>query len=185
MKRLSLFASLALALSFASEGIAAPIVGVTVESVSSDYNTPPWDLQAVHTVDGSGLVGTGHDVVAQGVGNSWQTISQTGTANIVFDLGGLYALDRVHVWNLNFYDPYNGRGAKDVRILTSDDLTAWELPGHQRVQHGIGSRWRSRLRHRRLGLGERALRPVRHPEQLRGVRQRRSRRPVRGPLLHG
>ena len=112
MKRLWVFPGLLVALLFATEAIAAPIAGVAVASVSSEYNVPPWDLQAVHTVDGSGLVGAGHDVVAQGVGDSWQTISATGTANIVFDLGSLYDLDRVHVWNLNFYAPYNGRGPR-------------------------------------------------------------------------
>lgn len=100
-------------LSMASVGLAAPISGVAVKSVSSEYTLAPWDLSAGHVVDGSGLSGGGH-AVTSAAGNSWQTISQTGTGDIVFDLGSAYELASVHVWNLNFYAPYNGRGAKDV-----------------------------------------------------------------------
>ncbi len=104
------------------------IAGVTVHSVSSEYTLAPWDLRAIHVVDGSGLVGAGHDVT-NADGNSWQTITSTDAARIVFDLGALHTLGLVHVWNLNFYAPYNGRGASTVIIRTSTDLSAWTSQG--------------------------------------------------------
>jgi hypothetical protein len=111
---------------------ALPIAGVTVESVSSEYVANGWDLSAIHTVDGSGLSGnpaTHAQTVSPG-GESWQTISQTGAAQIVFDLGGSYALTSMHIWNLNFYAPYNGRGAHEVALSLSPDLGSWDSKGN-------------------------------------------------------
>ncbi len=124
MKHARVVTAFVAGLAISSWALAAPISGVTVESVSSEYTLSPWDLRAVHVVDGSGLSGGGHAVTSVD-GNSWQTISQTGQGTIVFDLGTTYELGSVHVWNLNFYQPYNGRGAKDVTIRTSNDLTNW------------------------------------------------------------
>ncbi len=130
MRRGFAVALLALALCFAGSAVAAPIAGVTVESVSSEFVAYGWDLAASHVVDGSGLSGGLHDVIAYPGSNSWQTISQSGTANIVFDLGALYDLGSLHVWNLNFYAPYNGRGAYSVDILTSTDNSVWSSTGN-------------------------------------------------------
>lgn len=113
----------------AASAMGAPIQGVSVASVSSEFTAFGWDLGAVHTVDGSGLSGGTHAQLVCPGGTSWQTISQTGTGEIVFDLGTTYDLGTVHVWNLNFYAPYNGRGARDVRISTSLDLLDWNLEG--------------------------------------------------------
>jgi hypothetical protein len=84
---------------------AAIITNVSIYSVSSEY-TSGWDLRAIHVVDGSGLSGSpaGH-AVTDASGNYWQTISQTGTGDIQFDLGKVCQLTNVHVWNLNFYAP--------------------------------------------------------------------------------
>ena len=108
---------------------AAPIAGVTVESVSSEFDAYGWDLRAIHVVDGSGLTGGLHSQITYPAGQSWQTISQTGTGQIVFDLGAAYSLGSMHIWNLNFYAPYNGRGAKDVAISISSDLDDWDAMG--------------------------------------------------------
>lgn len=77
-------------------------------------------------LDGSGLSGSpaGH-AVTDASGNSWQTISSTGTGDIQFDLGMVCTLTNVHVWNLNFYAPYNGRGANQVTIRTSTNAIDW------------------------------------------------------------
>ena len=126
-----LAALVAACLAVASVSTAQHVAGVTVHSVSSEYTLDPWDLRAIHTVDGSGLTGGGHDVAAT-TGNSWQTITSSGTGTIVFDLGAVRTLGVVHVWNLNFYSPYNGRGASSVLISTSADLAAWVEKGtHQ------------------------------------------------------
>jgi len=106
------------------------VTNVNIYSVSSEYTLAPWDLRAMHVLDGSGLSGSppGH-AVTDSSGNSWQTISQTGTADIQFDLGKVYQLSNVHVWNLNFYAPYNGRGASQVSIRTSTNATTWNTEG--------------------------------------------------------
>lgn len=134
MKKL-LFLSLAVVSIFmASNSVAALISGVTIESVSSEYIANGWDLGAVHIVDGSGLSDGKHSLISFPGGNSWQTISPSGTGNIVFDLGDIYDLDFLHVWNLNFYSPYNGRGARQVDILLSSDMTSWSNLGNFNFQ---------------------------------------------------
>ena len=106
------------------------ITNVNIYSVSSEYTLAPWDLRAIHVVDGSGLSGlpAGH-AVTDASGNSWQTISQAGTADIQFDLGKVCQLTNLHVWNLNFYAPYNGRGANQVTIRTSINANTWNTEG--------------------------------------------------------
>lgn len=134
MKKL-LFLSLAVVSIFmASNSVAALISGVTIKSVSSEYIANGWDLGAVHIVDGSGLSDGKHSLISSPGGNSWQTISQSGTGNIVFDLGDIYDLDFLHVWNLNFFSPYNGRGAHQVDILLSSDMTSWSNLGNFNFQ---------------------------------------------------
>ena len=115
------------------------VTGVDIESVSSEYYTTDWDLRAIHVVDGSGFNGVTqtHDVTSPG-GNSWQTITQSGTGNIKFDLGGVFVLDELHIWNLNFYSPYNGRGANQVVINTSLDLSSWVGMGTYSFQQASG-----------------------------------------------
>lgn len=106
------------------------VTNVSIYAVSSEYTQAPWDLRAVHVVDGSGLSGSpvGH-AVTDPAGNSWQTISQTGTGDIQFDCGSVCQLTNVHVWNLNFYAPYNGRGANQVTIRTSTNALTWTTEG--------------------------------------------------------
>lgn len=116
---------------FLGSSLRADIVSnVAIYSVSSEYTSAPWDLRAVHVVDGSGLSGSpaGH-AMTDPYGNSWQTISQSGTADIQFDLGKVCQLSNVHVWNLNFSSPYNGRGANQVTILTSTNASTWVTEG--------------------------------------------------------
>lgn len=125
MKRFLFSGLTAVCIFMASNSVAALITGVTIESVSSEFLGYGWDLGASHTVDGSGLSGGKHSLINYPGGNSWQTSTQSGTANIVFDLGKIYDLDFLHVWNLNFYSPYHGRGANQVGILLSSDNSVW------------------------------------------------------------
>jgi hypothetical protein len=108
-----------------------PITGVNIEGVSAEFTASGWDLRAVNVVNGSGLTGTPaeHAVIAYPGGNSWQTDTMSGTGWISFDLGAEYDLARLHIWNLNFYGPYNGRGAKDVDIYTSLNGIDWTNEG--------------------------------------------------------
>lgn len=132
MRGIDLFVIIAvLACAVLAPSLRADVVSnVTIHSVSSEYTAAPWDLRAIHIVDGSGLLGSpaGH-AVTDASGNSWQTISSTGTGDIQFDLGRICQLTNVHVWNLNFYTPYNGRGANQVTIRTSTDASTWNTEG--------------------------------------------------------
>lgn len=130
MKRLLMLGLMAASVFMASSAVAALINGVEIESVSSEFLAYGWGIGANHVIDGSGLANGKHAQMNYPGGNSWQTITQTGTGNIVFDLGSIYQLDLLHVWNLNFYAPYNGRGANQVGILLSSDKSAWEDLGY-------------------------------------------------------
>jgi hypothetical protein len=101
------------------------ISGVTIESVSSEFTEFGWNLTAAHLVDGSGLADGKHAQNNADNMNSWQTRTTDSKANVVFDLGDIFDLDYIHIWNLNFYTPYNGRGAKDVQILLSENSSFW------------------------------------------------------------
>ncbi|NLF18744.1 MAG: discoidin domain-containing protein [Lentisphaerae bacterium] len=105
------------------------ITGVTIHQVSSEFTASGWDLRAIHLVDGSGLVGAGHNQTIYPGGESWQTSTSSGTGMVAFDLGGLYDLDRVHVWNYNMYDPWYQRGAERVNISLSTDGSNWTSVG--------------------------------------------------------
>lgn len=110
--------------------LADVVSNVSIHLVSSEYTQAPWDLAAVHIVDGFGLSGSpAVHALTDPSGNSWQTISQTGTGDIQFDLGRVCQLTNVHVWNLNFSAPYNGRGANQVTIRTSTNATTWNTEG--------------------------------------------------------
>ncbi len=108
---------------------AEAIEGVTIHSVSSAFGSAGWDLNANHLVDGSGLSGDPlvHAQNNFSNQNSWQTDTTSATANVQFDLGDVYKLDHLALWNLNFYAPYNGRGARKVDIYTSTDASSWLL----------------------------------------------------------
>jgi len=111
----------------ASMAPAALITGVSIHEVSSEYTSYGWDLRAIHLVDDSGLSGS-PPVHAQTVfpgGESWQTITSSSTGVVAFDFGSPYEIASLQIWNLNFYAPYNGRGARLVRIETSMDAGTW------------------------------------------------------------
>lgn len=119
------------------------IAGVTIHSVSSEAVVSGWDLNATHLVDGSGLLGYPpvHMQNTFSNQNSWQTISQTGTGNVQFDLGSTFDLDHLQVWNLNFYSPYNGRGARSVDIYTSTDAITWTFAENREFPMASGADW--------------------------------------------
>lgn len=108
-----------------------PISGVTIEAVSSEFNQFGWDLLAIHLVDGSGLSGDPavHAQTNSPGGGSWQTFSTDGRGSVTFNLGNSYNLGRIHIWNLNLFSPYQGRGARDVDIYTSENGIDWTDEG--------------------------------------------------------
>ncbi|MBN2449417.1 MAG: hypothetical protein JXR77_03450, partial [Lentisphaeria bacterium] len=115
------------------------IDGVGIHSVSDEFTGSGWDLRAIHIVDSSGLSGD-PPVHAQTVfpgGESWQTGTSSGTGSVAFDLGAPAEVARAHVWNLNFYPPYHGRGARDVAVFSSLDGVVWN--GHGTVTFPIAT----------------------------------------------
>jgi hypothetical protein len=104
---------------------AAPIMGVTVTA-----SVPAGGASDIfHIVDGSGLFdpATGLPIYTTGATHgragadssfvSGGAVPVT-SGSILFDLGGLYALDGMAIWNFN---GFNQDGVKDVIILGSTD----------------------------------------------------------------
>ena len=107
------------------------INGVTIEAVSSQFS----GREAVHLVDGSGLNVNGlytHSSNADDE-NMWLT---DGTAPagewVIFDLGGLYDIKYLRVWNYNESPTVSHvlrRGARQVEILVSADNVTYASKG--------------------------------------------------------
>ncbi len=113
------------------------ITGVTIEGVSSVYDT----RVAEDTINGAGLSGGYHIAAVNGAG-SWLTDINLSENNpwIIFDLGGNYNLTSLHLWNYN--EPsVQARSAKDVDIFTSAAETSpsWDLQGTMTFKKAIGS----------------------------------------------
>lgn len=121
--RISGVVALALTLSFAA--LAGPIAGVSIASVSGEAVGAPWDLRAIHLVDGSGLTGDLHGTCYD-QNTCWQNgFGGLVPATIVFDLGATYDLASMHVWNGYWGNFQSGRGAHEVDVSTSSDLSLW------------------------------------------------------------
>jgi len=111
------------------------IRSVMIHDVSSELSDAPFDRRAEHLIDNSGVTSGGHsphpDAPSYGakVGNMWLT---RGTymephdplpAHVTFDLGGVFELTGIHVWNYNEAAlALYRRGAKHVRISVSPSL---------------------------------------------------------------
>ena len=90
-------ALVAAAIALASPAAAATIapVGVEASSTFTHYN----QYKAENLINGSGMVGDLHDA---GFTNMWMTDLGVDAATLTFDLGGLYKLAGLTVWNYNF-----------------------------------------------------------------------------------
>ena len=98
MTKALIFSALAAAAAaLASPAAAATItpVGVDATSTFTHYN----QYKAENLINGSGMVGDLHDA---GFSNMWMTDLGVDAATLTFDLGGLYKLDGLKVWNYNF-----------------------------------------------------------------------------------
>lgn len=132
MRKRLLFSSASLAiLALSASSQAGIITGVTIESVSSEI-VGGFDRAAVHVVDGSGLVAGAH-ISSDPEGNFWDADpqglytpgGQPDTApTITFDLGGIFVVNGMHVWNYNVGiggDRWTERGVRDLTVLASTD----------------------------------------------------------------
>jgi hypothetical protein len=122
---------------------AAPIMGV----IASTPVPPGGASDISHIVDGSGLFdpGTGLPIYTtaalHGRAGADTTFVSGGampvtSGVITFDLGGLYALDGMAIWNFN---GFNLTGVKDVNILGSTDGTNFTLIAGSPNQFAIGA----------------------------------------------
>jgi len=109
----------------------AVITGVTVADFSTE-NVVGLDLDADYTVNGAGLTGTGaagsvHSNAINGTlwntGGSLGGNDPSGTTGvndfdpfITFDLGDVYAVDTIRIWN------YNGVDGQSFSLLGPDDI---------------------------------------------------------------
>jgi hypothetical protein len=122
---------------------AAPIVGVTAST-----DVPPGAASDIsHIVDGSGLFDpvTGLPIYATGAMHGRAAADSTfvsggavpvTSGSITFDLGGLYALDGMAVWNFN---GFNLTGVKDVIVLGSTDGINFTTIAGAPTQFAIGA----------------------------------------------
>jgi hypothetical protein len=116
--------AVAVSLSVFSSASAAPVGGVGV-SASSELFSGPFDRRASHLVDGSGLTGTAHGTVPDGfmwlsTGNACCGGAPDLNPTLTFDLGSLYNVDFMKVWNYNEGSPnLTARGINTANILVA------------------------------------------------------------------
>lgn len=124
--------------SLTGETRAAVIVGVGIDSVSSELTSPPFDRTGIHIIDGMGLdEATGFHTNAPDAGGGgsnpgsmWLTNGVFSAPNdplpafVVFNLGANYNLDSIRVWNYNEtrLAALTGRGANSVDISVSSSV---------------------------------------------------------------
>ena len=118
----------------ASLSVAAPITGVTV---STTFAPPPQFGSALQNiVNGSGLSSytTGATNSAGAPSTTWVVGNTVGT--ITFDLGGVFDLDGMAIWNFN---GNNNFGVKDLTIDGSVDGGSYALISGAPTGFGISS----------------------------------------------
>jgi hypothetical protein len=132
---------LGLALVSALQVSAAPITGVTVTTTFSNPGVSGSLIKAI--TDGSGLssYSTGATHAAGSPTNSWGALGST-TGTITFNLGGVFDLDGMAVWNFN-----SGAtaGIKDLTIEGSLDGSAYAAISGAPTTFAIGANSASEL----------------------------------------
>ncbi|MCL5269782.1 MAG: hypothetical protein M1457_04340 [bacterium] len=126
-------------------GVSDLIGAVAIHDVSSQLDD---DHNAIHMVDGSGLILGGNGQIAEPPTHaasesfgfhSWLTDPADAAPWIIFDLGESHELMTIHIWNLNLADPGNQLGAKWVAIDTSVDGLVWTTHGLHHLPMASGT----------------------------------------------
>ena len=104
-----------------------PIIQPASASAGDEYGNGAHSPNNV--INSTGMVGAGIDGTHDQNGDAesmWHTNANPGSAAwIEFDLGKVYALDEMYVWNMNQQGNID-RGLKNVKIEYSEDGTAWQ-----------------------------------------------------------
>lgn len=94
---------------------ASQVISVGLTDVTASNQQRPAD----NTIDGSGISTVGGKIVHDNVsGNMWNTTGGS-TGWITYDLGAIYDLDFIHLWNFNEGGGWYQRGAKTIDIYTA------------------------------------------------------------------
>lgn len=135
------------------KSITIAIACVTLSSAAGAATIVPTGVVALDTfslfgqykpenlINGSGLSQGGlHDADFSAM---WMTNLGVNQAQITFDLGSVFTLSGVDIWNYNFGDPQQFqstilRGVKDLRLLTSLDGVAFQEASTGTLQMGTG-----------------------------------------------
>lgn len=98
----------------ASAGVITP----TVEDFSSQHEYLSGGRYAINVVNASGLVGDGSAGTTHinTDGAQWSTADISFPAYITFDLGGVYDVATMRIWNCN-NSPYQSEGIKDIEVF--------------------------------------------------------------------
>ena len=111
----------------AVSGAQGEMIKVVDAKGSSSFNEDG-DFQPWYLVNGSGLNGGDtHDVASSdsSIKNSWLSARNDTEWLLIFDLGAIYDLASLQIWNFNFPDE-TGSGANEVIISTSVDDQNWD-----------------------------------------------------------
>lgn len=123
-KRWALMVCGAVGLTGAAEATAAVIP--LVSATASTGLGGGFDRSAVHTVDGTGLVGDAHRTVPDGemwLSNGTFAAPNDTTPFITFDLGATYNVDAMKVWNYNELNlPNRGIASARISIAGADQV---------------------------------------------------------------
>jgi hypothetical protein len=135
--------SLATALVALNAASAQLITGVTATATSELFEGP-FDRRAIHAADGSGLdmAGVNHGI---GEGTVWETDNNPRDTDpaITFDLGGLYSLGMMRVWNFPESQPAVRRAdiqiSLDGSMFTSIGERTFALPTNPSQDFSLGN----------------------------------------------
>lgn len=124
-------------------GAGDPLILAAGATTGNEYDPVAGGQTPTHLIDGSGMSGQASLSDTHDNHNSAFTMWHTGanpgeTAWVQVDLGDIYPLDEMYIWNLNQQN-HAGRGLKNVRIeysLNGSSWTALTVPEGMKFQEG-------------------------------------------------
>jgi hypothetical protein len=106
-------------------GTVAPPVPALITGVTATATTDTASRTATNLVNGSGLSGGTHWISPWDMWLSGGSVPQS----VVFDLGAVYNVTQLNVWNYNESAPWNNIGAKNVSVTYGTTVSGLTLGG--------------------------------------------------------